>query len=168
MLHAPCEQRKIRLLAALWISPLVYAFWAAFHPGEYAVNFHLLAPLTLDNFREALSQAPARILGLSEQGRLAPGCLADVTILDPEALHVVSARRFRSLSRNTPFDGWRCRGQAVMTVVGLPNWEWMTPPDWGWMLALCITGATGHWPVVSLTISTQQRPSASAHSVCGP
>lgn len=46
------------LLALLWISPLVYAFWAAFHPGEYAVNFDLLAPLTLDNFREALAQAP--------------------------------------------------------------------------------------------------------------
>ena len=46
------------LLALLWISPLAYAFWAAFHPGEYAVNFDLLAPLTLDNFREALSQAP--------------------------------------------------------------------------------------------------------------
>ena len=46
------------MLALLWISPLVYAFWAAFHPGEYAVNFDLLAPLTLANFREALSQAP--------------------------------------------------------------------------------------------------------------
>jgi sn-glycerol 3-phosphate transport system permease protein len=46
------------VLAVLWISPLVYAFWAAFHPGEYAVNFDLFAPLTIDNFREALSQAP--------------------------------------------------------------------------------------------------------------
>ncbi|MFO7715329.1 carbohydrate ABC transporter permease [Desulfosarcina sp.] len=46
------------VLALLWISPLVYAFWAAFHPGEYAVNFDLFAPLTIDNFREALSQAP--------------------------------------------------------------------------------------------------------------
>jgi sn-glycerol 3-phosphate transport system permease protein len=46
------------LLALLWVSPLVYAFWAALHPGEYAVNFNLLAPLTLDNFREAFSQAP--------------------------------------------------------------------------------------------------------------
>jgi sn-glycerol 3-phosphate transport system permease protein len=42
----------------LWISPLAYAFWAAFHPAEYAVNFNFLAPLTLNNFREALSQAP--------------------------------------------------------------------------------------------------------------
>lgn len=46
------------LLALLWIAPLVYAFWAAFHPGEYAVHFDLLAPLTLDNFRQALAQAP--------------------------------------------------------------------------------------------------------------
>lgn len=46
------------LLAALWIAPLAYAFWAAFHPGEYAVNFDLTAPLTLENFREALSRAP--------------------------------------------------------------------------------------------------------------
>ena len=46
------------LLAILWFSPLVYAFWSAFHPAEYAVRFDLTAPLTLDNFREAWSQAP--------------------------------------------------------------------------------------------------------------
>jgi sn-glycerol 3-phosphate transport system permease protein len=46
------------LLAVLWIAPLVYAFWAAFHPSEYAIHFTLFAPLTLDHFREALSQAP--------------------------------------------------------------------------------------------------------------
>ena len=45
-------------LALLWIAPLAYAFWAAFHPSEYAVNFDIFAPLTLDNLREALSQAP--------------------------------------------------------------------------------------------------------------
>ena len=45
-------------LAILWISPLLYAFWAAFHGSEYAIHFDLFAPLTLDNFKEALSQAP--------------------------------------------------------------------------------------------------------------
>jgi len=30
---------------------VAYAFRAAFHPGEYAVNFKLLAPLTLGSFR---------------------------------------------------------------------------------------------------------------------
>ena len=46
------------LLALVWFLPLLYAFWAAFHPSEYAIRFDLLAPLTLDNFREAWSQAP--------------------------------------------------------------------------------------------------------------
>lgn len=46
------------LLAVLWLAPLLYAFWAAFHPPEYATRFDLLAPLTLENFREAWSQAP--------------------------------------------------------------------------------------------------------------
>jgi sn-glycerol 3-phosphate transport system permease protein len=46
------------LLAGLWLLPLLYAFWAAFHPPEFAVNFELFAPLTLQNFAEAWSQAP--------------------------------------------------------------------------------------------------------------
>lgn len=45
-------------LAIIWIAPLIYAFWAAFHPPEYATNFKLLAPLSLDNFKAALQQAP--------------------------------------------------------------------------------------------------------------
>ncbi len=46
------------LLAFLWMLPLIYAFWSAFHPSEFATKFELFAPLTLDNFREAWSQAP--------------------------------------------------------------------------------------------------------------
>jgi sn-glycerol 3-phosphate transport system permease protein len=46
------------ILALVWVSPLLYAFWAAFHPQEYAINFEILAPLTLSNFAEAWAQAP--------------------------------------------------------------------------------------------------------------
>lgn len=46
------------LLAIIWIFPLLYAFWAAFHPSEFMVNFALFAPLTLENFTNAWSQAP--------------------------------------------------------------------------------------------------------------
>ncbi len=52
------ENAAAWLLAFLWVLPLLYAFWAAFHPSEYATRFDLFAPLTLDNFREAWSQAP--------------------------------------------------------------------------------------------------------------
>lgn len=53
------------LLALVWISPLIYAFWAAFHPAAYAVNFKLTAPLTLANFHQALQQAPFLRYGLN-------------------------------------------------------------------------------------------------------
>lgn len=53
------------LLAIIWIAPLVYAFWAGFHPAEYATQFKLTAPLTLDNFKEAYSQAPFLRYGLN-------------------------------------------------------------------------------------------------------
>jgi sn-glycerol 3-phosphate transport system permease protein len=46
------------LLGALWVLPLVYAFWTAFHPGEFSTRFVLTAPLTLDNFARAWQAAP--------------------------------------------------------------------------------------------------------------
>jgi sn-glycerol 3-phosphate transport system permease protein len=46
------------LLGILWILPLAYALWAAFHPSEYSTHFTLAAPLTLDNFGLAWNAAP--------------------------------------------------------------------------------------------------------------
>ena len=46
------------LLGALWVLPLVYAFWTAFHPGEFSTRFALSAPLTLSNFVKAWQAAP--------------------------------------------------------------------------------------------------------------
>ena len=46
------------LLAIVWVLPLLYAFWAAFHPPEFATKFSLFAPLTMENFVSAWDQAP--------------------------------------------------------------------------------------------------------------
>src|SRR3546814_8973075 len=46
------------LFALIWISPLVFAFWAAFHTTSDAVNFNVASPWTLDNFRIAWAGAP--------------------------------------------------------------------------------------------------------------
>ncbi|MFZ1953909.1 MAG: carbohydrate ABC transporter permease [Desulfobacterales bacterium] len=46
------------MLGLLWAAPLIYAFWAAFHPPEFAVRFDMTAPLTLANFIEAWTTAP--------------------------------------------------------------------------------------------------------------
>ncbi|MBU3731563.1 MAG: carbohydrate ABC transporter permease [Beijerinckiaceae bacterium] len=45
-------------LAIIWILPLAYAVWTAFHPPEFSTRFILSAPLTLDNFYRALDAAP--------------------------------------------------------------------------------------------------------------
>lgn len=45
-------------LAILWVLPLLYAFWAAFHPAEYATRFDMTAPIVWDNFVTAWQQAP--------------------------------------------------------------------------------------------------------------
>ena len=52
------EQAGAILLAVIWISPLLFAFWAAFHTSSDAVSFNLLSPWTLDNFRTAWAGAP--------------------------------------------------------------------------------------------------------------
>ena len=46
------------LLGFLWILPLLYAFWTAFHPPEFSTRLALFAPLTLDNFHRAWDAAP--------------------------------------------------------------------------------------------------------------
>ncbi len=46
------------LLALLWILPLLYAMWAAFHPSEFATKLELTAPLTFANFVSAWDAAP--------------------------------------------------------------------------------------------------------------
>ena len=46
------------LLGLLWILPLAYAVWTAFHPSAFSTRFELGAPLTLQNFFNAWNAAP--------------------------------------------------------------------------------------------------------------
>jgi dihydroorotase len=66
---------------------------------------------------DLMSRAPARILGVAG-GTMTPGAPADITILAPDHPVIVDAARFRTKSRNTPFDGWKLRGGIAATIVG--------------------------------------------------
>ncbi|MFP3866849.1 MAG: dihydroorotase [Desulfobacteraceae bacterium] len=66
---------------------------------------------------ERLSTAPARILGIPG-GSLAPGGPADVTLIDLKRPWLVDVHKFKSKSRNSPFQGWELPGRALMTMVG--------------------------------------------------
>lgn len=75
---------------------------------------HLSLPDAIDR----LSCAPARILGLGEQGSLAEGRPANVVVFDPAAAWEVDPARFHSLCRNTPFGGRKVTGKVVHTFFG--------------------------------------------------
>jgi dihydroorotase len=71
--------------------------------------------LTLAQLIEKMSINPGRIIG--HENRITIGAPADLTVLDTEKNHTVDAKQLKSLSRNTPFDGWRMKGKAVLTMV---------------------------------------------------
>ena len=65
---------------------------------------------------ELFSTNPQRIMRVEPWG-LFRGSPADLTVIDPVREWTFDVRKSRSLSRNTPFDGWKFRGQAVATIV---------------------------------------------------
>ena len=67
----------------------------------------MLAKLTIN---------PARLLKL-DRGTLAPGAVADVTLINPKLPWTVDASHFYSMSRNTPFHGWELPARATHTIV---------------------------------------------------
>jgi dihydroorotase len=74
--------------------------------------------IPLTRIVELFTAGPARVFDLRGRGSLAKGNFADVTIFDPKKRWTFEAAKSRSLSRNTPFDGWQLTGRVVATIVG--------------------------------------------------
>ena len=66
---------------------------------------------------ELFTAGPARVFDLPHRGTLVQGSFADVTIFDPKKRWTFEASKSRSMSRNTPFDGWQLTGKTVATIV---------------------------------------------------
>ena len=77
--------------------------------------------LTLPQLVEKLSVNPRKIVGLPPVS-IREGETVNLTILDPELSWKVDARRFKSQSRNSPFDGMVLRGKAVGIFHGNELW----------------------------------------------
>lgn len=67
---------------------------------------------------EMLATNPAEILRLDEKGKIAPGKDADLTILNLQKNVTVDVNKFKSKSKNSPFNGWKLSGAPVYTIVG--------------------------------------------------
>jgi dihydroorotase len=74
--------------------------------------------VSLPRIVELFTAGPARVFDLNGRGSLARGCFADVTVFDPKKRWRFEAVKSRSMSHNTPFDGWQFSGKVVATIVG--------------------------------------------------
>lgn len=73
--------------------------------------------LPLDQLILKMSTNPAVILGIPK-GTLRTGADADITVIDMKREWTVDINKFRSKSKNSPFNGWKLKGKAVLTIVG--------------------------------------------------
>ena len=78
---------------------------------------HQHRKIDIQRLIEMYTVEPARLLNL-QAGTLSVGAAADITIIDPDLEWTVRVDQFESLSRNSPFDGWKLKGRAVRTIVG--------------------------------------------------
>ncbi|HEV3305158.1 MAG TPA: dihydroorotase [Candidatus Sulfotelmatobacter sp.] len=81
-------------------------------------KLHLENKIPLTRIVELFTTGPARVFDLRGRGSLAKGCFGDLTIFDPKKRWTFEAAKSRSLSHNTPFDGWQFVGKVVATIVG--------------------------------------------------
>lgn len=73
--------------------------------------------LTLNEMVIRMSSKPAMILGI-DRGNLKVGAVADITIINPHSTWVVESLNLKSKGKNTPFEGWKLKGQVSTTIVG--------------------------------------------------
>jgi dihydroorotase len=77
------------------------------------VHENILSPL---NWVRALTLNPAKLLNLP-YGTLKPGSPADISIIDPNQEWKFTQDRIVSKSNNTPFLGWKLRGEVKTTII---------------------------------------------------
>ena len=98
--------------------------FAQAEPG--IIGLETLFPIALEPYHKGamtllavlrcLTSRPADILGLP-QGRLAKGAPADLVLLDIERPYRIDVTKFRSKSKNSPYDGRPVQGIVLKTFV---------------------------------------------------
>ena len=103
------------------------------------------------------------------EGAFDPLALIPVASAAMFALYSLATRyAARRDSTATSFFWTGVVGAVVMTAVGLPAWEPMSPGDWVWMMSLCVTGVLGHWLLIKcyeLAEASVVQPFAFFHQV---
>ncbi len=79
---------------------------------------HLILPghLSWPAMIAKMTVHPAGVLGI-DRGTLQEGRPADVTVIDPVCEWTIDLAKFKTKSRNSPYQGWKVTGRAVATIV---------------------------------------------------
>lgn len=108
--HTAVDKARGFAQAPFGIAGLEAAFPLLYTYGVLAGRIGLAALL------ESMSAGPARLFGL-EAPSLRPGAPADLFVYDPRPERTVEPEGWLSRGRNTPFAGWRVRGEVLLTLV---------------------------------------------------
>ena len=100
----PLEEATFGIVGLETLLPLSLKF---FHEGKIKL-VDLLAKLTCN---------AAKIVGI-DRGSIEVGKVADLTLINLNEEWVINASEFESKSKNTPFDGWKVKGKAKLTMLG--------------------------------------------------
>lgn len=82
------------------------------------LNTHFVetGKMTLQQVINFLTTKPAEVFNLN-RGKIEVGAVADLTVIDLDLEEEIDSTTFLSKGKNTPFNGWKCKGWPVMTMV---------------------------------------------------
>jgi allantoinase len=87
--------------------------------GPVMVDAMLRGKISPERFAEVMSTATARLYGLyPRKGIIRPGSHADLTIVDPEAIHTIRNEKLVAKQPVSPWHGTELRGVPVAAVLG--------------------------------------------------
>ena len=69
--------------------------------------------ISLPEITRLMAQGPARIFGLERKGSIAPGCDADLTLVNADAEWVIGTQPLQTKCGWSPFEGRKARGQVA-------------------------------------------------------
>jgi dihydroorotase len=81
-----------------------------------ALELHHTSQVPLMRLLDALTRAPAEMLGLAS-GKLAAGAPADLVLIDPDVPWRITEGMFLSRSKNSAFEDRPTQGRAIRTIV---------------------------------------------------
>ena len=78
---------------------------------------HNQGHITITDIKRLLCEKPAEIFKLPGKGHIKNGMDADLVVVDLKREGVIEPENFHSKAKYTPFEGFKCKGMPVMTLV---------------------------------------------------